>query len=209
VIVNRECCERFGYKYDSVDRDCFYKSVSPTIGGNPTVPSFETAYTLNGGATPTPSPIVDSFNKSFSASDYTVNVIEFGMEKTTTGNKAVSMNLLSGGTDIELAPNMIYAAEIDIVAMQIGGTSGTVGDVDTMKLTGTVKTFRGGGGEVGSFETISHQSDHNNVHGVAWQIVVGANRPAVLNLRITGQANHIIRFFAHVRLTAMSVIKFI
>jgi hypothetical protein len=209
VIVNRECCERFGYKYDSVDRDCFYKSVSPTIGGNPTVPSFETAYTLNGGATPTPSPIVDSFNKSFSASDYTVNVMEFGMEKTTTGNKAVSMNLLSGGTDIEIAPNMIYAAEIDIVAMQTGGTSGTVGDVDTMKLTGTVKTFRGGGGEVGSFHTISHQSDHTNVHGVSWQIVVGANRPAVLNLRITGQANHIIRFFAHVRLTAMSVIKFI
>lgn len=209
VIVNRECCERFGYKYDSIDRDCFYKSVSPTIGGNPTVPSFETAYTLNGGATPTPSPIVDSFNKSFSASDYTVNVLEFGMEKTTTGNKAVSMNLLSGGTDIELAPNMIYAAEIDIVAMQTGGTAGVIGDVDSMKLTGAVKTFRGGGGEVGSFTTISHQSDHNNVHGVSWQIVVGSNRPAVLNLRITGQANHTIRFFAHVRLTAMSVIKFI
>lgn len=207
--ATRVCCERFGYKYDPINRVCFYKAVSPTIGGNPSVPTPEISSTLSGGATDTPTPIPNSYNKSYSATDFTANQVEFSMEGLTTGNKVQNLNIIGGDANIPMQPNMVYTVDLDIIVIQTGGTSGTLGDVDALKMTGAVKTFRGSSAAVGTFDTLSHHSDHNNTHGVAWAVVGGGIRPVTLNLAVTGQANHTLRWYVNVKLTAMSAIKFL
>lgn len=208
-IASQACCERFGYKYDPIARVCFYKAVSPSIGGNPSVPSIDSSFTLDGGPTDTPSPIENSSTKSYAASDFTANQVQFAMQGLTTGNKAQSLNIINGGQEITITPNTVYTVDLDVIVVQTGGSAGTTGDVDALKMTGTVKTWRGTSAAVGNFTTLSHHSDHNNSHGVSWSVSGGSNRATILELQVTGQANHILRWYVHVNLTEMNLVNLI
>ena len=204
---NKGCCELFGYKWNTATSKCHYIASGGTIGGNPTVPSFESAYTLDGGATDTPLPIPNSFNKSYNASTFTATQAMFAMEGETTSNTYVTLKIIGGGYDIPLEPNTFYGVELDVLVIQTGGTSGTVGDIDYIKATTAVKSIAGTSRAVGNFVTLSSQSDHNHVHGLQWIFSGGATSPTIMRLQVSGQNNHTLTWYVNAKVTAMNAIN--
>lgn len=204
---NKDCCELFGYKWNTATNKCHYITSGGTIGGNPTVPSFESAYTLDGGATKNPLPIPNSFNKSYSATTFTATQSMFAMEGETTSNTYATLKIIGGGNTIPLEPNTFYGVELDVLVIQTGGTSGTVGDVDYIKATAAVKSILGTSQSVGNFVTLSSHSDHNHVHGLQWFVAAGATRPALLQLQVSGQNNHTLTWYVNAKVTAMNAIN--
>ena len=208
ATARQDCCELFGYKWNTSTNQCFYKAVSPSIGGNPTEPIASTAFLQYGGQTDAPLPIPNSFNKSWSGVNVTGTESVFALEAQTTSNTYVDLVMVDGATTIPLEPNIIYGVDLNIIAVQIGGTSGTVGDTDYLKLSASVKNLKGVARSVGSFVTISSQSDHTNVHGFQWVITGGGTTPATLKLQVSGSTNHVIQFFVTAQITALNFLKF-
>lgn len=205
----QNCCERFGYKWNSSTSTCHYKAVSGTIGGNPSEPDGAGAYNKLGGSAENNLPIPNSKSTSFNGINVTGSQTVFAMEGVTTSNTYVNLSIVDGGTDIPIVPNMVYGVELDILVFQTGGTSGTVGDVDYLKSTAAVKNVRGSARVVGNFVNVSTQSDHNHVHGIQWAISGGGTSAAILRLQVSGQNNHTLQWYVTAKVTALSTLKFL
>ena len=206
---NQLCCERFGYKWNTGTSTCHYKTVSGTIGGNPSEPDDAAVYLKSGGDSGNALPILNSKSFSFDGLNVSGSQTTFAMEAVTTGTAYVNLQMIDGGTDIPLAPNMVYGVDIDAIVYQYGGTGGTVGDVDYLKQTTALKLVRGVVSEVGSFHTVSHQKDHNNIHDIQWATSGGGSTPAILRLQVSGQNNHTLQWSVTVKITALSTLKFL
>ena len=209
ATANQNCCELFGYKWNSATSTCHYKTVSGTIGGNLSEPDDAAVYLKSGGDSGNALPIPSSKSLSFDGINVSGSHTTFAMEAVTTSQTFVNLQIIDGGTDIPLAPNMVYGVDIDAIAYQYGGTSGTIGDVDYLKETAAVKTVRGVASAVGNFHTVSHQKDHNNTHGLRWDISGGSGTPVILRLQVSGQNNHTLQWYVTVKITALSTLKFL
>lgn len=209
ATANQNCCELFGYKWNSATSTCHYKTVGGTIGGNPSEPDDAAVYLKSGGDSGNALPIPSSKSLSFDGINVSGSQTTFAMEAVTTSQTFVNLQMIDGGTDIPLAPNMVYGVDIDAIAYQYGGTSGTIGDVDYLKSTAAVKTVRGAASQVGNFHTVSHQKDHNNTHGLKWDISGGSGTPVILRLQVSGQNNHTLQWYVTVKITALSTLKFL
>jgi len=205
----RGCCEQFGYKWNTGTSTCHYKTVSGTIGGNPSEPDDAAAFLKSGGNSGNALPIPNSKSVSFDGINVSGSQTAFAMEAVTTGTTYVNLQMVDGGTDIPLAPNMVYGVDIDAVVYQYGGSGGTIGDVDYLKQTTAIKLVDGRVSQVGNFHTVSHQKDHTNVHGLQWATSGGGPTPAILRLQVSGQNNHDLQWFVTVKITALSTLKFL
>jgi hypothetical protein len=206
----QNCCERFGYKWNTSTSTCHHKTVSGTIGGNPSEPDGAAAFVKNGGSSENPLPILDSKSISFNGINVTGSQTVFALEGVTTSNTYVTLGIVGQGSpNIPLTPNMVYGVELDIIVIQTGGTSGTVGDVDYLKSTAAVKSVRGSAKPVGNFVNLSTQSEHNHVHGIQFFVAGGGTTQTILRLQVSGQNNHTLQWYVTAKITALSTLKFL
>lgn len=205
----QDCCERFGYKWNSATNKCHYKAISGTIGGNPSEPDDSAVYNKIGGVSENILPITNSKSVSFSGLNVSGSQTLFAMEGVTTNNVYTTLTMVDGGTDIPLLPNLVYGIELDVIVFQTGGTSGAAGEVDYVTATAAVKNVRGLARAVGNFVTVSTQSDQNHVHGFQWAISGGGTTKAILRLQVSGQNNHNLQWYVTVKMTALSTLKFL
>lgn len=203
---NQSCCESFGYKWNSQSSTCFYKTVSPTIGGNPQEPDSVGAYNKNGGTGSNPINIPDSKSIGFDGKKVTGGKVQFAMEATTTDATYTDLTIVGKDAYIPIAPNTIYGLRVDITVYQSGGTHGTVGHVDYLIFSTALKNVRGQCRSVGTLkEERAHSDPHNAGRSLQWVISGGGTNEARVRLQVRGHNDQTLEWLAQVEIVTMNV----
>ena len=196
VDATEECCDKAGYTWSETLNVCFW---SPPIGGggsNPNNPGGNPdLWELRSfGGSNTPRGLLNTVMDSTTAislrgAQSMGSVQQFTMTARTVGQGNVSAATQTGQTFIGLQNNMVSMITVDVISVDTGGTSATVGDVYTLRNQSVQAVHNGICRNVGQ-STINSEFDSNDGRNVLIQVKQDATgQMSIIELFCTGMRN--------------------